>query len=96
MKKLLCMLVGLSLVLGVSGLAHAADKPKKEKKAPEVVFKERDTNKDSKLSAEEFCAGKEGKQKEAAEKQFTKKDKDGDGSVSLEEFVGKKKKKEQA
>ena len=80
------------MVLGVSGLVHAADEPKKEKQAPEAVFAKLDANQDKALSLDEFCAGKEGKKKEAAEKQFGKKDKDGNGSLSLEEFVGKKKK----
>jgi Ca2+-binding EF-hand superfamily protein len=77
------------LVLGV-GTASAQDTPqkptKKSHKTVEEIFKAKDTNKDGKLSKEEYLAGVPETKKAKREKAFTAMDSDKDGFVTPEEM----------
>lgn len=102
MKRILTAAVALGLVLGLTAAAGAADeKKKKDKKGPDTaaVFAKLDTNKDGKLSSEEFGAfkglkepkpGKEGKEPKglaaARTTWFKALDANNDQSVNADEF----------
>lgn len=82
MKKLLLLMAGTALIAGV-----ASAEPAKQ-------FKKWDTDKDGKMSQEEYTAmtkaqyekkGKEGYEADS-KKRFENKDADKDGSLTLEEF----------
>ena len=93
-------LSGVALVAGVLALSSGgsfADPPEVKATAkrgnPEAVFKKIDTNKDGKLSREEFKAfidkasgGKFGGRPELIDKLFDRLDSNGDGFLSLDEF----------
>jgi Ca2+-binding EF-hand superfamily protein len=100
MTRLLCA-AGLLGALVLADVTGAADDDKKDKgkgqglRDPEAVFKKLDTNKDGKLSKEEFMklaelraksGGDKDKAKEFLEQLFTKLDTNNDGFLSLEEF----------
>ena len=89
MKKLLALMVGLSIAFG--GSAAFAKKPKST--SPNELFKKLDSNGDDKLSLLEFSSPEKDATK-AAEK-FKKLDKDSNGFLDLEEFkAGAEPKKE--
>ncbi len=92
MKKMICALSAIAILMTSVGLATAEDKPKK-KRDPAAIFKKLDKDSNGKLSKEEFLGKREGDKKAAAEKAFARKDKNKDGSLSLEEFSAKPKKK---
>jgi Ca2+-binding EF-hand superfamily protein len=73
-----------ALLLSVS-LATAADKG--DKKDPEAIFKNLDTNKDGSVSKEEYLASKKAqKDPDKAGKHFEKLDANKDGKLSKEEL----------
>lgn len=98
MIRILSAVGVFALVLTLAAPASAADKKKKKGKGPDTsaLFAKLDTNKDQKLSKDEFASfkglkepknGKEPKGLSAArDTWFTKLDTNGDGFVSSEEF----------
>ena len=94
MKRLLCGLLALAVVISGSTSALAG-KGNKGKKTAEQRFEKADVNDDDKLSLEEFIGKRtEADKKEKATKRFGKLDKDGDDFLTLEEYkAGEKKKK---
>ena len=102
MNRILSAAAVLALLLSLTASAGAADEKKKKKdakKGPDTaaLFAKLDTNKDKKLSKEEFAAfkglkepkkeGKESKGLAAARDEWFKKlDTNGDGFVSADEF----------
>jgi hypothetical protein len=103
MKRVLSVAAVFALLLSLTAPAGAADEAKKKKKdakkGPDAtaLFAKLDTNKDKKLSKEEFAAfkglkepKKEGKEPKglasARDEWFKKLDTNGDGSLSAEEF----------
>ena len=94
MKRLLCGLLALAVVISGSTSALAG-KGNKGKKTAEQRFEKADANGDDKLSLNEFIGKRtEATKKEKATKRFGKLDKDGDDFLSLDEYkAGEKKKK---
>jgi Ca2+-binding EF-hand superfamily protein len=101
MMRILSVVSAFALVLSLTAPATAADPAKKKKKdrGPDTsaLFAKLDTNKDQKLSKDEFAAfkglkepKKEGKEPKglstARDTWFTKLDSNGDGALSPEEF----------
>ncbi len=84
-KSVVCCVVAGTFLLAVATTAKAADE-KKPAKGPEARFAKLDTDKDGKLSKDEFTAPAKEDAKEKSAKRFSKIDTDGDGYVSLEEF----------
>ena len=86
----LLLTFALTLVIGL-GAAYAQDTSKKPPQKPqrqnvEEIFKNKDSNKDGKLSKEEFMKGVPEARKAAMEKRFTAMDTDKDGIVTKEEI----------
>jgi Ca2+-binding EF-hand superfamily protein len=90
MKKMITWVCLFSFLACVVGSAAAQEKKPVDKKA---AFGKMDTDKDGKLTLEEFKAGKKGKALENADKAFARIDKNSDKSISLEEFTAPPKKK---
>jgi Ca2+-binding EF-hand superfamily protein len=61
-------------------------KPQRERKTVEQIFQEKDTNKDGKLSKDEFMKDVPEARKAAMEKRFEATDTNKDGSVTSEEM----------
>lgn len=90
MKKMLLSALAIAFVATLCVNVDAEEPKKKEKKEVDrsALFTKLDTDKDGKLSKEEFVArAKTDEAKERAGKQFARIDKDKDGSLSKEEFV---------
>lgn len=87
---MLRIVLSLVLALFVSASVAMAQAPKKPspkaKKTAADVFNEKDTNKDGKLTEDEFVGKAKGDQAERAKRVFKAMDADGDGSVTVEEF----------
>ena len=94
MKRLLCGMLALAVVISGSSVALAG-KGNKGKKTAEQRFEKADVNDDDKLSLEGVIGKRaEADKKEKATKRFGKLDKDGDDFLTLEEYkAGEKKKK---
>ncbi|MBX9789638.1 MAG: hypothetical protein K2Y37_12045 [Pirellulales bacterium] len=94
MTRLLCWVLGLTVLFGGASAAWAGGAAK-PKKTPEQRFEKADKNDDDKLSLDEFLGKRtEEAKKEKATKRFHKLDKDDDDFLTLEEFkAGGKKKK---
>ena len=97
MVRVWSTLLVLAAALAVAwNVSYAKEKDKGGEKKPakaENVFKKLDTNKDSKLSEEEFTTGR--KDPEKAKGLFKKIDTNRDGFVSLDEFKAFSKKMEE-
>ena len=81
----------LTIILASAALTWAADEPKPRKPggahSPEEIFKHLDTNKDGKISLEEWKASRLAqKDPEKAAENFKHLDTNGDGFITLEEF----------
>jgi Ca2+-binding EF-hand superfamily protein len=97
MKKLIIAILALTALGGFTAMAEDAakqggDKPKHHKKA----FEEVDTNKDGKISLDEFKAAIPKLDPAKAEEFFKKKDANGDGSLSADEYNAEPKHKKEA
>lgn len=97
MKKYVVLSVSgvlaLIWVLAIApGIVEAAGKAKKKQKGPDAQFKQLDSNKDGKVSKDEFSkVGELGKKKKMIkakkiDKMFSALDTNNDGSLSQEEF----------
>jgi hypothetical protein len=82
MKKILAIALVAGMVLPIMGGAQE----KKGKKTPEEQFAALDSNKDNKLSKDEYVARLEGEKKSKGEQRFGRWDKNSDGFLSLEEY----------
>tara|TARA_R110002049_G_C9175812_1_gene562629 strand:+ start:8557 stop:8850 length:294 start_codon:yes stop_codon:yes gene_type:complete len=87
-------------VLGLLAFSQVNAQEKKDKKGPEVAFAKLDTNKDGKISLDEFKArvvkakeGDENKKPMDPAKVFAKKDANSDGFIDMDEFKTKPTKK---
>jgi Ca2+-binding EF-hand superfamily protein len=93
MKKMICALSAIAILVTSTGLVTAADDKPKKKKDLAAVFKKLDKDNDGKLTKAEFIGKREGEKKAKAEKAFARKDKDSDGNLTVEEFSAAPKKK---
>ena len=84
--KILATLVACSVCTGTA-MAKGTVQPKPKKEMPADEFKKLDTNRDGKISKEEFLAGNGGTAEE-----FAKYDKNSDGYLDHAEFSQMKKK----
>jgi hypothetical protein len=77
-------------VIAVIGIgttrAQETKKPQRERKTVEQIFKDKDTNKDGKLSKDEFMKDAPETRKAAMEKRFEAMDTNKDGSVTPDEM----------
>jgi hypothetical protein len=90
MKKLLSACVLAAMFVGIAPVASFGQDKKAEDR-----FKERDTNKDGKLSEAEYVGDAKDEKATKAKERFGRMDTNKDGSLSLEEYVaGSKKKKD--
>ncbi|MFB9057134.1 EF-hand domain-containing protein [Mariniflexile ostreae] len=87
-------------ILSLLAFSQVDAQEKKAKKGPEVAFEKLDTDKDGKLSLEEFKArtikskpGAENSKPVNHEKAFTRKDANADGFIDMEEFKARPEKK---
>jgi Ca2+-binding EF-hand superfamily protein len=94
MKKMMIALLALMALGGFSAIAEdkaaGGDKPKHQKK----TFEEVDSNKDGKISLDEFKAAMPKLDPAKAEEYFKKKDTNADGSLSPEEYNAEHKHKD--
>lgn len=88
------------VVLSLLAFSQVNAQEKKGRQNPEEAFKKLDTNKDEKISLEEFKArpvrakeGDENKKAADPEKAFARKDTNSDGFISLEEFKARPERK---
>lgn len=95
MARLLAFATLFALIIALATPGEASAIPAKKKGADGGEFEKLDTNKDGKLSKEEFAAlkgpkakpGKDAKTAKAHEMIFKKLDTNGDGFLSREEFA---------
>jgi Ca2+-binding EF-hand superfamily protein len=98
--KVITSLLAILALCAVTTFAADGDAPKKPegdkgkpKMSPEDLLKKLDTDKDGKISKEEWMASPQAKKDEAkATERFTRMDKNSDGFITLEEQTPKKKK----
>lgn len=87
LRLLLAFAVTLVIGLGVAQAQDTTKKPpQRQRKSVEERFKELDTNKDGKLSKEEFMKDVPEARKAAREKRFEEMDTNKDGFVTLDEM----------
>jgi Ca2+-binding EF-hand superfamily protein len=86
LRLLLAFAITTVIGLGAARAQETKKPPERQRKSVEEIFKEKDTNKDGKLSKEEFLAGVPEARKAAAEKRFAAMDTNKDGYVTPEEM----------
>jgi Ca2+-binding EF-hand superfamily protein len=74
----------LSLVV-MSGVAAGAEKASSQKSTALMLFRTADTNRDGKISEEEYVGQTSGKDRKNAKQEFRSRDYNGDGWLSAKE-----------
>lgn len=86
MKKTLIAIIALLAASGFTAFAEDAAAPKDKPKHERKTFEQVDTDKDGKISLDEFKAALSKLDPAKAEEIFKKKDTDANGSLSKEEY----------
>ncbi len=94
MKTLITAIAAFAFAGSLALAEDAKPKADKPKRDPAQAFAKLDTNKDGKLTMDEFKASPMAKKNpDRAETAFKRRDKDGDGSLTAEEFATRPAKK---